>query len=65
MDETTSLLSEDASESGISGEMPSVSSTIPGGVTGEPKTGVNSSSFGPVTVSVRSAKNKRQDLAQR
>lgn len=65
MDGTAVLLSEDASESESAGEMLGASSIIPGGVTGEPKTGVNNSSFGPVTVSIRSAKHKRQDLTQR
>lgn len=64
-DGTAVLLSEDASESGSAGEMLGGSSDIPGGITGEPKTGVNNSSFGFVTVSIRSAKHKRQDLTQR
>lgn len=55
------VLSEDASGSARAGEVLGASSIIPGGVTGEPTIGVNNSSFGPVTVSIRSAKHKRHD----
>ena len=57
-------LSEDASGSASAGEVLGASSVIPGGVTGEPKIGVNNSSFGPVTVSITSAKHKRDDLTK-
>lgn len=52
------VLSDDASDAENAGEMLGVSTINPGGVTGEPKTSVRSS-LGPVTVSMRSAKNKR------
>lgn len=59
MDGTMVLVSEGASESESAGKMLGASSNIPGGVTGEPITGVNNSSFGPVMVSIRSVKHKR------
>jgi hypothetical protein len=63
--EGTVLLSKGASETGSAGDtLGEASSVIPGGVTGEPKTGMNSS-FGSVTVSIRSAKHKRQDLTHK
>lgn len=40
------------------------STVTAGGVIGEPKTGMNSS-FGPVIVSMRSAKRKRQGLTHK
>lgn len=43
------------------GETVGASTVSAGGVIGEPKTGMNSS-FGPVIVSIRSTKHKRQDL---
>lgn len=50
---------------GCAGEIVEVSTVIAGGgASGEPKTGMNSL-FGPVIVSIRSAKHKRQDLTHK
>lgn len=49
---------------GSAGEIVGVSTVIAGSASGEPKTGVNSL-FGPVIVSIRSAKQKRQDLTHK
>lgn len=53
MDGTTVLVSKAASEAGRAGEVLGAPTHSPGVVTGESKTGVNSS-FGLVTVSTRS-----------
>lgn len=58
------LVSRDATRAGRVGKMLGVPTIIPDVVTGESKTGVNSS-LGLVTKSVRSAKKKRQDFTHK